>query len=289
MVLINKGVPLNLLDNIAIANGAGSAFALPSVATQITWQTVVVTPPGAIQVDIQTSLDGTNWDSVDSSTNVNGESRTFNTSAVFIRANIISHSGGDFITVELVAKSVLFANAGDFTPSGVLFADAQGNPQTDLAVAYIDSTIDGNTLATQGLLCLNSGEVRWFEDIGTPFAELGFSSYGNPPNPDLSVESYGALSFNGASRDSLAIYFTPTSDAAPFIQIGMRDSDHTFDAALTLVASNLLAITTLDTGTGFVDIGLRAATLILSALPTSDPHVVGELYNVTGVVHVSAG
>src|SRR5438445_89364 len=116
MILINEGISEKLFDAVASATGNSSAFSLPARATQTTWQTSFSSAPASITVQLQTSLDNLNWNTIDTSTSTTGEDRTIATSALFVRARINAVSGGSGITVSLICKVGFI---GLTTPSSV--------------------------------------------------------------------------------------------------------------------------------------------------------------------------
>lgn len=104
-VVPSVSVPVVLID---LVNGTdfpfdGTAFSLPAHITRITWQTSMQVAPASIQIDLQISLDGTNWATLDSSTSTSGEVRSKKFSAQYIRANGVAASGGTGISAKLVA------------------------------------------------------------------------------------------------------------------------------------------------------------------------------------------
>jgi streptogramin lyase len=99
-----RGVSFKLFDAAAAAVGNSASVALLPRASLVTWQTYFGTNPGAVEIQIQTSNDDTNWFTTDSSTEVAGEVGTFQTSAKHIRARIESITDGAEVTVEIVAK-----------------------------------------------------------------------------------------------------------------------------------------------------------------------------------------
>jgi len=121
MKLLQLSQAENLFDAAASGTGDSTAFALPARATQITWQTSFSSAPASITVQIKTSNDGLTYTTVDSSTVVGGESKTFVTSALFIKARINAISGGSGITVSVVPKTG-FIGAGDITLDNLIIS-----------------------------------------------------------------------------------------------------------------------------------------------------------------------
>lgn len=103
MITIAAGVSKTLLDAVT-GTGAGTAYALPESVTQVSWQTVFGTTPDAAHFHLEASNDNTNWSEIDASSSVTPELRTVNTSALFIRANLVSKTNGTTFSVTLVAK-----------------------------------------------------------------------------------------------------------------------------------------------------------------------------------------
>jgi len=106
MELLQIGLARNVLD--AIENDAveSSVFALPANATVVEWQTVFGEAPDAIDIDILTSTNGVDFEVIETTTDVSGETGNFVTAAVFVQAIINSVTGGTTTTVILVPKQV---------------------------------------------------------------------------------------------------------------------------------------------------------------------------------------
>lgn len=79
----------------------GIEYTLPVRAIQITWQTKYATEPAQTEIELQVSLDGSNWVSIDSTTEVAGEIRTIRTSAIFVRAAMLDITPGIVTSVSL--------------------------------------------------------------------------------------------------------------------------------------------------------------------------------------------
>lgn len=111
-----------VLNGFALATGAQPSFALPDKTNQIIWQTSYPVAPGAITVLLQTSIDNTNWTTLDTSTNVNGETRIINTSAPYARINISSLTigSGTLITVGIYTSTGLPASSSSGAASHVI-------------------------------------------------------------------------------------------------------------------------------------------------------------------------
>ena len=105
MKLINIAVPLTLI-NARVGTGASETFALPARTVSLAWQTSFDVNPAAIDIDIDVSMDGTVWSTLDTSTVVGGELRIIASAsaAAFIRAIVNTNTGNRQVTLTLVAK-----------------------------------------------------------------------------------------------------------------------------------------------------------------------------------------
>jgi hypothetical protein len=105
-----------LLSTIAGGNtGAGNALGIVArgnfgLYSHYTWQTIVAAGGGglsALTVNLEGSLDGTNWFTLDQTTNATGETRHVAGKPVrYIRANIVTStvsSGSPTVTVNFAA------------------------------------------------------------------------------------------------------------------------------------------------------------------------------------------
>jgi len=147
MKLLQLSQAENLFDLTSSGIKYSSAFALPARATQITWQTIFGTAPASITVQIKTSNDGLTYTTVDSSTVVGGESKTFVTSALFVKARINAISGGANITVTVVPKTG-FIGAGDVTLDNLIISGDLSVTGSISGGSYKSS--DGTSGATAG-------------------------------------------------------------------------------------------------------------------------------------------
>ena len=92
VLLLLLGKIFTLLDEAA-STGAGKSFI--TLASKHTWEIVVSGAPTALQVDLEGSLDATNWYTLDSSTITTSEMRHLvNKPVKYIRANLTTLSGG---------------------------------------------------------------------------------------------------------------------------------------------------------------------------------------------------
>ena len=108
--LYEDNVGMSFNDVAFPANGSGGtpfAFAGLKGASDkgrtISWRTSFTGGPSAVNVELQQSMDGEDWFSVDSSTATGGEYRTVsNVRAKFVRAFLVTRTGGTNITVEIL-------------------------------------------------------------------------------------------------------------------------------------------------------------------------------------------
>jgi hypothetical protein len=103
--LMNLGMNLAVLT-ARTGTGASATFALPSSGVRLTWQTTFDIAPAVINITIDISLDGTNWTVLDTTTNVNGETRVIAalSSANFVRANVVTNTGNRAVTLTLLGR-----------------------------------------------------------------------------------------------------------------------------------------------------------------------------------------
>lgn len=144
-VTLVAGIPSLSFDAAAITVGNGTSFGLSSEANQITWQSSFAAAPDAISLVIQTSNDGTNWNTSDTSTSVTGEIRTFATSANHIRARIASATAGSGsgLTVTIIAKTGSGSSASSSGGAGDASAANQSTQIT--AEQAIQATLGATT------------------------------------------------------------------------------------------------------------------------------------------------
>ena len=107
MVLLNKGVPALLINGSAIGALIGNVFALPARAVYISWQTGYTGSPSAVNVVLEVSNDNLVWNIIDTATDAAGELRNVSglVSAGFIRARMVSNTGGTLISVSILVKN----------------------------------------------------------------------------------------------------------------------------------------------------------------------------------------
>lgn len=93
------------------ANTAGSQFALPSYTgiadggTALRWQTIFGTAPTAVSIVLQSAMSDVDaeYQTIDTSAALTGEARSLtNVQAKFIRAKVVSSTGGSGLTVKFL-------------------------------------------------------------------------------------------------------------------------------------------------------------------------------------------
>jgi len=93
------------------ANTAGSQFALPSYTgiadggTAVRWQTIFGTAPSAVSIQLQAAMNDVDaeYQVIDTSAAPAGEARPLtNVQARFIRAKVVSSTGGSGLTVKFL-------------------------------------------------------------------------------------------------------------------------------------------------------------------------------------------
>ena len=86
-----------------LAATAGTAFAVPDNCVGFTWQTKFDTNPDAISLQLQISLDNSNWTAIDTSSAVAGAVRYIASHAKFVRGRLdtITVGSGDQLTLEI--------------------------------------------------------------------------------------------------------------------------------------------------------------------------------------------
>jgi hypothetical protein len=93
------------------ANTAGSQFALPSYTgiadggTAVRWQTIFGTAPTAVSIVLQSAMNDVDaeYQIIDTSAALAGEARSLtNVQAKFIRAKVVSSTGGSGLTVKFL-------------------------------------------------------------------------------------------------------------------------------------------------------------------------------------------
>ena len=89
---------LTLLDN-ATETGRGDSFELPRVFKNYAWEIIIAGNPNAVEVDLEGSIDGTNWFIIDTSYTTTKELRYVSDKQIaYVRANLITLEGGGYMT-----------------------------------------------------------------------------------------------------------------------------------------------------------------------------------------------
>lgn len=158
-------VHISLNANAGAAPQTGTAFSIPLRANLITWIISFASAPASHSTVLEFSNDNSVWTTGDTSTNVNGETRTLFTAAKFIRATESARSGGGAITVTIVGKNSSYPGLPviptTYAVGDILYANSttsltrlpvglQGRPLT-VSAGLIPSWTDGIAM-TQGIL-----------------------------------------------------------------------------------------------------------------------------------------
>ena len=250
MILINEGIPEKLFDAVASATGNSSAFSLPARASQITWQTSFGSAPASITIQLQTSLDNLNWNTIDTSTSTVGENRTIATSALFMRARINAVSGGSGITVSLVCK---IGFSGLTTPSSV----------TDGSLALFDG-VTGSKFKELAF----PGDTTTFLRADGTFASAGgggggnVSTSGSPISGEVSIFS-GASVITGFTSFQAVGVALPTPSAPTLSILGTPGS--------TTVGYTIQALNSIGHTTSSIEVTIATAPATLNS--TNKVHI----------------
>lgn len=269
MTALSIGIPSKSYDAATVSVGNGTVYALLGVSNLVTWESSFSSSPSAISLLIQTSLDNSTWSTVHTSTSTTGESRIFNTSALFIRARIASATGGSGITVNIVAK------VGDYLAfpiepaNTVLAGPVSGSDAfpTFRALVAADipgltgylpltgGTLTGNLLFTDNLYDIGaSGATRprtgyFGTSVVTPILYGGVNA-----NDDITIHGT-----SNATKTTSYVLLQPTSGN---VGIGVSAPSNT----LTLVSTGILGW---DNGSGTADVLLQRDASNISALRNS--------------------
>lgn len=148
--LLQNAVAFNILDNVNIGVQNGATFALPVKPGAFTWQTVFGSVPGSVTVNIQVSIDGINFTTVDTSTQVNGEVRQIPAlTAPFVRATISASAGGTTATVIAYYKGRTLEGVPQFGTLLYTNVKQNGNVGAGLTTNW-QFDLPANTLANNG-------------------------------------------------------------------------------------------------------------------------------------------
>jgi hypothetical protein len=172
------GIRNTIFNAIPSGTTTSDIRAMPARASLLTWQTVFGTNPDAINIVIEASLDNDNWDIIDTSTDVSGEIRSIATGAPFIRARIVSITGGDDISVFAICKTGViglenFVQGPSTVDAGSIAIWASAGQLTELEFpGNADKFLAGDgtfkTLTNNGVISLVVDLTP--EDIATAFS-----------------------------------------------------------------------------------------------------------------------
>lgn len=214
---------------------------------------------------------------------------------------------------SLTSGSVLFAGAGgvlsqdnanffwDATNHRLGIGNAVPNGRFVLTVASLAASngnagvgafriTTGTGLSTDSSLIfgVHDGDYSWIQSVQPAVANRNLVLQGTGGNVGINNLNPQANLSIGTTAGSLGVNNTFT-DAANY-EVGRFDWN----------VSNVLTIGTDKNGTGStrniqivvggtLNTTFGANTVIHSSMPTADPHVVGQLWNSSGTVHISAG
>ncbi len=218
------------LDAVSLSSafGAGSEFALilPVQGTPfVTWQTVYSAAPSTVTVLLQSSLDGSSWSTIDTSTNTAGEIRTVSGSFAFLRINNSAVTGGAGKTLTATFIYTNRITVGS-TP------DAQ----------YVTAATDPNLTAERVLT--DTATVTWdFSTTGQ--AKANSSGSGDVVGPGSSTDN-AIVRFDGTTGKLLQDSLITLSDLSSAkvtaaVQPPAAAATTTVGTALFLTASNAVA------------------------------------------------
>lgn len=95
--------PFSLASTVTTVS---TTYALPARVISLAWQYLFTTNPSALTLNLQLSLDGVNWNTVDSTTVTTGGLRIVTgVAAQFVRLNQGAITGGAQFTASLLAKA----------------------------------------------------------------------------------------------------------------------------------------------------------------------------------------
>lgn len=174
---------------------------------------------------------------------------------------------------------------------GTLTGNVNVNKNAGALPAPYNTSVVSQFLSADGL-------STWpeIDSFGGQAAILGKIAAGTNASPSALTANSTINGLVGAGYDGVGYY---TVGQGRLLSLNnWSSSDHSTYWAFTCVTSGLTTLHTCGTidGLGFegalgqtTPAAVTATTVIITTLPTSDPHVVGELWNSSGAVHVSAG
>ncbi len=231
------------------ANSPNNAWDVGTAYQYASITTVVAGTPTSFTIVLEGSLDGVNWSTLATTTNVAGETQ-FATGAIpfgALRARCSAASGGTSPTVTIVA--VAYQNTpetvvGGTTPGGG--AVSQGSANT-LANAWPVKITDGNNLAA---VSFNSGT-----GASQLFVTTGGMTAGTSLTTATAISNGTALDFGSAARCITCVFTSSgttsggtvnlqvSNDNAFWINVGAALNASTFAAsgAATLTTNTITA------------------------------------------------
>jgi len=213
---LSPGIVGNSYNAAVITSGNGTTFALPGNASQITWQVSYSVAPASITIQIQTSLDNTNWFSVATTSSIATDGGTIYSSAGFIRCSITASSGGSGITCGLIAKNapvaIVSGTSGSVSSNKILVGDGSASAPS---IARISSNSTGIYFVNNAMLFSSSNNPTHafnYQALGelslpsTGRYVFGNSSAGSTPDVILSRDAANILALrNGTNEQAIRI------------------------------------------------------------------------------------
>lgn len=222
--------------NASASCGTGTSYAVPTASsTGVTWTvTLSAAPATAISIVIEGSLNNTNWYTLDSSSALSGEIRSFATTALFIRARCVSKTDGGNLTVSIVLNrgSIAFINtslvgllAGNNIWTGInTFTNTvnfDGSVDFDGAVTF-DGSVTYTLPINAPVGCASPGYTFTGDSNTGVCNEAGLDTVGIVTGGTKRTEwtttaqlFYGAVNIGNGSGDSPEIVYAETSFNSP--------------------------------------------------------------------------
>jgi len=122
-----KFLTLTLLDNVT-ETGVGDSFELPRVFKNYAWEIIIAGNPSAVEVDLEGSIDGTNWFVIDTSYTITKELRYVSDKQIaYVRANLITLEGAGGYSTAMSVEESFPAAVAPITTVTVIFRGGASN------------------------------------------------------------------------------------------------------------------------------------------------------------------
>jgi hypothetical protein len=163
----------------------GTAFSVPSNGTIFSWQVSYSSPPQtSVTIVTQGSYDNSNWFTIDTSTAVNGELRSFTAAIKFVRCTLSARTGSGTFTCLITVKS---GNLITSATAPMLFGDGTASAPS---ISFTSDTSTGfrhsGSTATGAML---------FDSIGSDVFVVGGVGVGLTLNA-VSLLQWGSAGVN---------------------------------------------------------------------------------------------